>query len=190
MQERKGAANISRICSFPPIIDERARVLIAGTAPSVKSLEHQQFYGHPHNYFWRIVYGLLQERHGQNGQHTYPTPDPIYENRLAFLQAHRLALWDVISSCERKGSLDVNIKEEIPNDFPSLLRSYPGIRCIAFNGSKAFETFRKAFGHHPAFAEIAKLKLPSTSPIPTKHMRNLEDRMQAWRAILHYVNES
>ncbi|WP_240647623.1 DNA-deoxyinosine glycosylase [Paenibacillus nanensis] len=179
---------MSRIYSFPPIIDERARVLIAGTAPSVKSLEHGQFYGHPQNFFWRIMYGLFGEK--EPGQIEYPAPDPVYENRIAFIQQHGVALWDIIGSCEREGSLDANIKEEIPNDFPGLLAQYPGIRCIAFNGGKAFDTFRKAFGKHPAFAHIAKLKLPSSSPIPTKHMRNLEDRIGAWRVIVPYTEES
>lgn len=176
---------MSRIYSFPPVVDERSLVLIAGTAPSVKSLEHGQFYGHPHNFFWRVIYGLFQER--EQGQEDYPAPDPIYENRIRFLRQNRLAVWDVIESCEREGSLDVNIKEEIPNDFPGLLSDYPGIRCIAFNGSKAYETFRRAFGKHPRMEGIALLKLPSTSPIPTKYMRNLEDRIVAWRQIVPYA---
>lgn len=179
---------MSRIYSFPPIIDERARVLIAGTAPSVKSLEHGQFYGHPQNYFWRIMYGLFKEK--EQGQEGYPAPDPVYENRIAFIQRHRIALWDVIDSCEREGSLDVNIKEEIPNDFPGLLAHYPGIRCIAFNGGKAYDTFRRAFGKHPAMDGVERLKLPSSSPIPTKHMRNLEDRIGAWQVIVPFTEES
>lgn len=179
---------MSRIYSFPPIIDERARVLVAGTAPSVKSLEHGQFYGHPQNFFWRVMYGLFGEK--DPGQEAYPSPDPVYEKRIAFIQRHRIALWDIIGSCEREGSLDANIKEEIPNDFPGLLAQYPGIRCIAFNGGKAYDTFRKAFGKHPAFEQVARLKLPSTSPIPTKHMRNLEDRIGAWQVIVPYTEES
>lgn len=179
---------MSRIFSFPPIVDDRARVLVAGTAPSVKSLEHRQFYGHPHNFFWRVVYGLFAER--EHGQEPYPAPDPVYANRVAFLQQHRLALWDVISSCMREGSLDANIKEELTNDIPGLLARYPGIRCIAFNGSKAYDTFRKAFGGHPALAGVELVKLPSTSPIPTKHMRNLEDRIEAWRVIVPYASEN
>lgn len=175
-----------RIYSFPPLIDDRARVLIAGTAPSVKSLEHGQFYGHPQNFFWRVIYALFG---GDSPLLPYTPPDPDYDNRLVFLQENRLALWDVIYSCEREGSLDVNIKEELPNDFPGLLEHYPGITCIAFNGSKAFDTFRKYYGKKPSALprEIALLKLPSTSPIPTKHMRNLDDRVGAWRAIVPYA---
>ena len=174
-----------RIYSFPPMIDERALVLIAVTAPSVKSLAHGQFYGHPHNYFWRVVYALFGERHGSE----YQAPDQDYNKRLDFLQDNRLALWDIIYSCEREGSLDVNIKEELPNDFPGLLERYPGITCIAFNGTKAFDTFRKYFGKggERLPREVALLKLPSTSPIPTKYMRNLDDRVGAWKVIVPYA---
>ncbi|MFF2484220.1 DNA-deoxyinosine glycosylase [Paenibacillus sp. NPDC058071] len=168
-----------RIHSFPPVIDRRARVLVLGTAPSVKSLEHGQFYGHPRNYFWGVVYGLFGAG----------DPDSDYKRRLAFLQEHRLAVFDVIESCVREGSLDVNIREEEPNDLPKLLEQYPGLRCFAFNGSKAYDTYRKFFRDHPALKHIAALKLPSTSPIPTQKMRNLEDRIQAWSAVLPYLEE-
>ncbi|MEK3884116.1 DNA-deoxyinosine glycosylase [Paenibacillus sp. PL2-23] len=176
---------MSRIYSFPPIVDERSRVLIAGTAPSVKSLQHGQFYGHPHNYFWRVIYGLFQ--HPVPGQEGYPPPDPDYEQRIRFAREHRLALWDVIASCEREGSLDVNIKGEVPNDIPGLLSEYPGIRCIAFNGSKACDTFRRAFGNHASLEGIALLRMPSTSPIPTRNMRSLEDRLAVWRQLVPYA---
>jgi len=185
-EKRKEVASMSFIYSFPPVVDERARVLVAGTAPSVKSLEKVQFYGHPHNYFWRIVYALFQGL--KPGDEGYGVPDPSYENRLSFLQNHRLALWDVIHSCAREGSLDVNIKSETASDIPGLLRRYPGIRCVAFNGSKAYDTFMKAHGADAA-GGVALLKLPSSSPIPTRTMRNLDDRVAAWKAIVPFTEE-
>ncbi|GLX71342.1 DNA-deoxyinosine glycosylase [Paenibacillus glycanilyticus] len=175
MEQEQGQAE--RIYSFPPVIDERARVLVLGTAPSVKSLEHRQFYGHPRNYFWGMVYGLFDAG----------APDEDYGKRLAFLQDHHLAVFDVIESCERPGSLDVNIKNERPNDLPALLKQYPGLKGFAFNGSKAYDTFRKYFRDHPAFRDITLLKMPSTSPIPTQKMRNLEDRIEVWKALLPYL---
>ncbi|MUT67892.1 DNA-deoxyinosine glycosylase [Paenibacillus sp. NEAU-GSW1] len=168
-----------RIHSFPPVIDDRARVLVLGTAPSVKSLEHKQFYGHPRNYFWGVVYGLFGAG----------APNDHYGSRLAFLQEHRLAVFDVIESCEREGSLDVNIRDERPNDLPALLAQYPGLRCFAFNGSKAFSTFRKFYRNHPAFEQLTLVQLPSTSPIPTQKMRNLEDRIEAWSVLLPFLQQ-
>jgi TDG/mug DNA glycosylase family protein len=166
-----------RIFSFPPVIDERARVLILGTAPSVKSLEHKQFYGHPQNFMWRIMYKLFADS----------DPDPVYENRLAFMKEHRLALWDVMESCEREGSLDVNIRAEVPQNLPWIIEEYPHLRCFAFNGSKAYDTFQKHFRGNDSFRDITLLKLPSTSPIPTPRMRTLEDRVEAWRVIVPYT---
>jgi len=166
-----------RIHSFGAVINERARVLICGTAPSVKSLEHRQFYGHPQNFFWPLIYQLFGESEA----------DPIYENRIAFLQEHRLALWDVIESCEREGSLDINIKAAVPNPIPELVKRYPGLRCIAFNGSKAYDTFRKHFRDDPIFQSMTLLKMPSTSPIPTPKMRSLEDRAAVWKEIVPYT---
>ncbi|WP_244226542.1 DNA-deoxyinosine glycosylase [Paenibacillus protaetiae] len=166
-----------RIHSFEPVIDDRAKVLILGTAPSVKSLEHKQFYGHPRNYLWPLVYALFGA-----GE-----PSPVYEERLAFLQEHRLAVFDVIESCVREGSLDMNIREERPNDLPGLVRQYPGLRCFAFNGSKAYDTYRKYFKNEAALSHLALLKLPSTSPIPTPAMRSLEDRLEVWKQVLPYL---
>lgn len=167
-----------RIYSFPPVIDERAQVLILGTAPSVKSLEHKQFYGHPQNFMWPILYRLFAET----------APDPIYENRLAFLKEHRLALWDVIESCEREGSLDVKIKDEVPQKLPELIAKYPQLQCFAFNGSKAYDTFQKFYKGHESFRNVTLFKLPSSSPIPTQKMRTLEDRVKAWRVIVPYAS--
>ncbi|WP_141503581.1 DNA-deoxyinosine glycosylase [Paenibacillus luteus] len=166
-----------RIYSFPPVIDEHARVLILGTAPSVKSLEHKQFYGHPQNFMWKIIYRLFNDSE----------MDPVYENRLIFLKKHHLALWDVIESCEREGSLDVNIKAEVPQKLPELVAKYPSLRCFAFNGSKAYDTFHKFYRGHESFKDMALLKLPSSSPIPTPRMRTLEDRVTAWSVIVPYA---
>ncbi|MCQ6563955.1 DNA-deoxyinosine glycosylase [Paenibacillus mendelii] len=165
-----------RVQSFPPIIDERARVLVLGSMPGTASLEKHQYYGHPRNYFWPVLYGLFDEK-----------PDVEYDRRIAFAQSHRFALWDVIATCERVGSLDVNIKEEQPNDIPGLIARYPGIRCLAFNGSKAHDTFLKVFGGDRALASIDRLKLPSTSPVPTPRMRSAADRLEVWRAVLPYM---
>lgn len=101
-----------------------------------------------------------------------------------------MAVFDVIKSCERPGSLDVNIKNEEPNDLPALAGEYPELKCFAFNGSKAYDTFRKYYRDHPALQHLALLKMPSTSPIPTQKMRNLEDRIEAWKAILPYLELS
>lgn len=138
----------------------------------------QEYYGNPRNYFWTVVYALFQDG---------AEPEPDYRRRLAFAARNRLALWDVIAAGERQGSLDANIREAAPNPIPELLDAYPGIRCLAFNGSKAHDTFMKHYRHHPCTEGRVLLKLPSTSPIPTPKMRGAADRIEAWRPIVEYA---
>lgn len=165
-----------KVQSFPPVIDERAKVLVLGSMPGTASLDKGQYYGHPRNHFWPVVYGLFGEQ-----------PSPGYDERIAYAQKRGLALWDTIAACRREGSLDANIQDESPNDIPGLLARYPGIVCIACNGSKSYDTFNKYFGSHSLCAHIPLLKLPSTSPIPTPRMRTTADRIEAWRALLPYL---
>ena len=102
-----------------PNIDKDCRALILGSMPGVKSLEAQQYYAHPQNRFWPMMAHLLGE--------ALPS---AYEERLAMLLRHHIALWDSIGSCEREGSLDSAIRNEQGNDFAALLQEYPGIRQV------------------------------------------------------------
>jgi hypoxanthine-DNA glycosylase len=85
-----------RISSFPPVISKRSKILILGSIPGAKSLEMRQYYAHPQNRFWKIIFELLNENF---------TTD--YSEKIKILKKHHIALWDVIDSCERKGSLDL-----------------------------------------------------------------------------------
>ncbi|RAP73474.1 DNA-deoxyinosine glycosylase [Paenibacillus montanisoli] len=166
-----------RVHSFPPEVGPHARVLVLGSMPGAASLAMQKYYGNARNHFWRVIYGLFGL-----------SPDEDYEARLAFAKERGIALWDTIASCQREGSLDANIREELPNDIPGLLEEHPGIRCIACNGTKSHDSFRKSFGSLPEQNGLTLLKLPSTSPIPTPAMRTTEDRIEAWRILLPYLN--
>ncbi|SEO84562.1 DNA-deoxyinosine glycosylase [Paenibacillus sp. OV219] len=165
-----------RVHSFPPIMNDGATVLILGSMPGEASIAMNEYYGNPRNHMWRVLYGLFGRE-----------PDEGYEDRLAFAASHGIAMWDVIASCEREGSLDANIRAEVPNDLPGLAKMHPSLRCLAFNGTKSHDTFKKYFRDDPIFDGMARLKLPSTSPIPTKHMRNTADRIEAWRVILPFL---
>jgi hypoxanthine-DNA glycosylase len=162
------------VISFPPVVDADSRILVLGSMPGVASLRAYQYYGNPRNYMWRLLYALF----GAGRE-----PDPAYENRLAFALGNGIALWDAIASCEREGSLDSDIKEAIPNDIPGLLRQYPQIKLIVCNGTKSFSELNKHFGKHPEIAGRKVLRMPSTSPIPTRDYRGFEDRLATWRAI-------
>lgn len=159
---------------LPPLVWPHARILILGSLPGDESLRKQQYYGNPRNQFWAIL-GLVFDD---------SVPED-YGERLAYLERHGIALWDVIERAERRGSLDSNIRNEIPNDFGKLFRRLPELHTIALNGSKA----ATAFARHvrPQFASRLEsmriLPLPSTSAVPARKFLNLEAKAGFWRAI-------
>lgn len=156
---------------LPPVVDEHTRVLIVGSMPGVQSLEKQQYYGNPRNHFWGIIAELLQKE--------IPAE---YSERLQLLRNHGIGLWDVIRECEREGSLDSNIRNEIPNDFQSLFTCYPQIQAILFNGSKAHDVFKKRLGFE-LLGNRAFYKMPSTSPVPGRNIKTFEQKVEAWNIL-------
>jgi hypoxanthine-DNA glycosylase len=163
-----------RIHSFPPVACPTARVLILGTMPGRVSLREQQYYAHPQNQFWRILGALLGF-----------DPASSYEARLAALRTADIALWDVLQTCIRAGSLDAAIKplSAVPNDFATFLAQHPQIRRICFNGAKAEALFmRRVRPDLPVEPELDHLRLPSTSPAHAA--LPFAAKLQAWRAIL------
>lgn len=163
---------MERLQSFGPIADENSKILILGSMPGVQSLLEQQYYAHPKNQFWPIIFALFEE--------------PIeheYEKRVRFVLKKGIAIWDVVATCQRKGSLDSNIKNETFNDFKNFYLAYPNIRFIAFNGVKAFELYKKGVGWLDAGPKEYR-QLPSTSPANTI---KLEEKLDKWKIILNYL---
>ncbi|THF79989.1 DNA-deoxyinosine glycosylase [Cohnella fermenti] len=171
--------------SFPPIADESSRLLILGSMPGTRSLEMNQYYGNPRNFFWRILYELL-------GEGAERAASAEYEERLAIARRNGIALWDVIEACERPGSLDSAIRNAVPNEIPDLLRHCPAIRVIACNGTKSHSELLKQYGDTPELRSRTVLRLPSSSPVPTPQFRGLDDRLVVWRELLapHLPNRS
>ncbi|WP_373708599.1 DNA-deoxyinosine glycosylase [Kaistella sp.] len=153
---------MNRISSFPPIVSEDSKILILGSVPGIKSLEMQEYYAHPQNKFWRILFALFQEDF---------TAD--YAEKMELLKKNKIAVWDVIDSCERKGSLDTEIKNEAHHDILQLLQDFPSIKVIFCNGQKSFKTLRKIL---PDDLKIPILVLASTSPAYTiPYQQKLKD---------------
>jgi hypoxanthine-DNA glycosylase len=142
------AAPVKR--SFPSVVDAQARVLVLGTLPGEESLRRGEYYAHPRNLFWPIIFALFGE-----------PPALSYAERLAFLTAHRIAVWDVCELGERERSADTTIRSELPNAINRLLDQHPLIRAVAFNGTTARRLYDR---HFPRRAELTYLALPSTSP--------------------------
>lgn len=163
-----------RIVAFAPVAPPQARVLILGSMPSVESLNQRFYYAHPRNAFWRILADVYAE----------PFPETV-EGRVALLWRHGIALWDVLHSCEREGSLDSAIRQPEPNDFDVLFRQCPRIQRILCNGGTAHRLFLKWGGPCPEGRSC--LKLPSTSPAYTLPY---ERKLAQWRQALDYEHQS
>ena len=132
-----------------PIFDEHSRALILGTMPSPKSREVRFYYGHPQNRFWRVLAAVFDS----------PVPTTNDERR-EFVLSHRLALWDVLRSCEITGASDASIKNAVANDLSVILDHAP-IRAIFCTGTRAAALYRRMIEPKTGIAAIA---LPSTSP--------------------------
>lgn len=158
--------------SFPPIEKADAKILILGSMPGEASLRANQYYAHPRNLFWRIMGELLGF-----------DPASPYSRKVQALKSARIALWDVLHSCRREGSLDSGIDDGslAPNDLAAFFLGHPGITRVFFNGSKAEECYRKHVCPVIGTEAIEYLRLPSTSPANASipYARKLE----AWRVI-------
>lgn len=166
--------NDCSVISLAAVASADAKVLILGSMPGQQSLARQQYYAHPHNAFWKIIANLF----GFN-------PDASYTDKLLALQQHKLALWDVIQSCERQGSLDSQISNAsiISNDFASFFVQHTQIQHIFFNGSRAYQEYHKRV--MPQLAEqwqaIACTRLPSTSSAMAS--LRFEQKLSMWAQI-------
>lgn len=151
-----------------PIIGDAPRVLILGNMPSVMSLAASEYYGNPRNAFWRI----MGELYGFCASAAYP-------DRVSALTSHGIAVWDVLRSCRRVGSLDSAVERDsmVPNDFDAFFATHPSIERVVFNGAAAEANYRRLVGEPP----LPFIRLPSTSPAQTMRF---EDKLLAWRAVL------
>lgn len=150
-------------------------MLVLGSIPGVASLSAGQYYAHPQNRFWPIIGRML-------GFDPANTP---YAERAAQLLAAGIALWDVLQSCERSGSLDSAIRRETQrvNDFAVFFAAHPKIRAVYFNGAHAAQVFARFVQPNlPEALDLQFVRLPSTSPAYAS--LSFEDKLAAWQQIL------
>ena len=164
---------MARVRSFEPIADRNAEILILGSMPGEASLAAGQYYAHPRNAFWRILSELLDF----DAASSYPA-------RVEKLQSARIALWDVLKSCKREGSLDAMIEREsqVANDFRAFFRAHDGITRVFFNGAKAEACFARHVPGEIRSGAMSYVRLPSTSPAHAS--LSFEQKCRAWRTIL------
>ncbi len=134
---------------FQPVFNERSRVLVLGSFPSVLSRKNDFYYGNPNNRFWRMLAACM-------GQ---PKPTTIEQKRSLLLESG-IALWDVIAECDIKGSSDSSIKNVVPVDVQRITRQAP-ITKVVCNGATAGRLYKKYLLY---IVGIEAEVLPSTSP--------------------------
>ncbi len=163
---------MSPVFSFNPLSLPSAKVLVLGSMPGVASLNAQQYYAHPRNNFWRIMACIAG----------FDAAAP-YEARVEALTRSGIALWDVLQSCVRPGSLDSSIQAgtRVPNDFASFFNAHPGIQLVCFNGTEAQQSFARHVLPDLRVEGLRYVRLPSTSPA---HALAFEQKLAAWRAAL------
>ena len=159
---------------FSPVSSSRAKVLILGSMPGKLSIEKNQYYAHPRNAFWFIMNTILNIE-----------PGTFYGKRITILQENGIALWDVLKSCHREGSLDSSIDDEstTPNNFYSFFSAHLKISYVFFNGAKAEKEYNKyvlptlvnKFNH------LQYLRLPSTSPALASMTK--DEKLDKWSII-------
>jgi hypoxanthine-DNA glycosylase len=159
--------------SFAPNADMNARILILGSIPGRESLKAERYYAHPRNHFWTIMATLLDF-----------APDLPYVDRLLALQRHGIALWDVMHSCERAGSLDASIEPDSieANDFAGFFQRHTAIRSVYFNGATAQTAYNKHVLPGLPALSLRYTRLPSTSPAHAA--LSLNQKLEAWKCIL------
>ncbi|MCP3964934.1 MAG: DNA-deoxyinosine glycosylase [Lentisphaerae bacterium] len=158
------------IYSFAPFYKSDAEKLVLGSMPGVESLRRQQYYAYPRNAFWRIMGELLH--------FDYKIP---YADRIEHLYNHKIALWDTVHRCVRKGSLDADIVREEANDFQWLLEQCPNIKTIFFNGQASHKLFVRHCSKMD-LPEVEMIVLPSTSPANASW--SFEKKLEAWHQVI------
>ncbi len=155
-----------------PSVDNQCTILILGSMPGESSLKAQEYYAHPSNRFWPLMAKLFNEPEAPAG----------YKARIAMLLRNHVALWDAISSCDRAGSLDSDIRNATANDFTGFLAKWKTINTIGLNGGKAYAIFSKQNRTLFDRPGLRILKLPSTSPANARW--RMDNLLEAWKELL------
>lgn len=166
------------VTAFRPFVNCHCHSLILGTMPGIASLRANEYYAHPRNLFWPIVGDICKF-----------DPKSSYRERTDALLGCGIALWDVLASCKRQGSLDSAIVADsvCVNDFATLFADNPQIRHVYFNGSTAAKLFRKHVTFGPCMKNLTLVTLPSTSPANAS--QSLAYKRSAWEQILKAFRE-
>ncbi len=165
--------------SFEPIARSDAEILILGSMPGVKSIQAHHYYAHPRNCFWYIIENLFSSK-----------ADLGYPGRIELLRENRIALWDVLKQCARKGSLDsaISVSSIETQDFNTFYSVTPNIKIVFFNGAAAEKEYVKRVKPllSQPYRNIVYHRLPSTSPAMAS--MNRKQKLNQWKLVKESVS--
>lgn len=147
-------------------------VLILGTLPSDVSIKSQAYYQNKsHNSFYKIMEQLFQRSVGQSD--------------IDFITSNHIALWDCMKKANRKGNLDANIKDDIPNNVKEFLQIHPTISTIVLNGGLAKKEFHRYF---PASDFSEKIKVISLISSSNAASKKFEEKLEEWKIVKDIID--
>lgn len=150
---------------FEPVFDRHSRVLVLGSFPSVLSRANSFYYGNPQNRFWRVMAACLgapvPPNEGDPLAGSEPaTLDVSIAAKRSMLLNGGVALWDVIESCDIKGSSDASIRNVVPAHIECIAGNAP-IEQVVCNGGTAGRLYKRYLQERTGVPAVV---LPSTSP--------------------------
>ena len=156
-----------QVHEFEPEYEKDSKILILGSFPSVRSREVKFYYGHPKNRFWKLLAALYEDHKPQT-----------IEDKKMFLKAHKIALWDVIASCDIIGSSDSSIRNVTPTDLQPIIEQSQ-IKRVYCNGAISGKYFKK---YQQNVLGMEAVTLPSTSPANAAY--SVERLVSIWKQVL------
>ena len=134
---------------FEPVVDDKCKILILGSFPSVKSREINFYYGNKQNRIWKTLAEYFNEEVKDDK-----------ESKINFLLKNHIAMWDIVKASNIKGSGDLELLKKIDavNDIQKFLEKYPNIKVVFCNGRASFDLTNKFYPN------LNTIFLPSTSP--------------------------
>lgn len=157
---------------FAPVFDQHSEMLVLGSFPSAQSRANCFFYGNPQNRFWKVIAALFDKAVPPNA----PVTQSIEAKRRLLTDCH-IALWDVIASCDIRGSSDASIRNVVPNDLSPILAT-SNISKVFGNGATATKLYRRYLQDETGLGIV---QLPSTSPANAAY--SLERLLVCWKAL-------
>lgn len=163
--------------SIEPIIGRKPRIIILGSMPSIISINASQYYANPRNLFWMVLADLFDiDIHCS------------YESKVKQVQQLPIIIWDTLKSCHREGSLDSKIlsTDLETNDIGALLKQFPTVQAIAFNGGASAKYFDRLIKPKLSKDQNVELfKMPSTSPANAGMKQQL--KLDIWRGLCRFI---